>query len=124
MLAALDEPGGPARIAAQLKSRAAASTAGAFPEALVNTVGYEYLTAGNTAQAIAVFDVNVQAYPASPNAHDSLADGYMAAGQKDLARSHSQQALTLLATATDLTDTVRQAIRESAEAKLKLLGVK
>jgi Flp pilus assembly protein TadD len=88
----------------------------------VNAVGYEHLLAGNTAQAITVFRLNVEAYPASPNAHDSLGDAYLAAGQKDLAREHAQKTLALLAAATGLAENVRRAIRESAEEKLKQIG--
>jgi len=69
-----------------------------------------------------IFALNVSAFPGSPNAYDSLSDAYLAGGQKDLARANAQNALELLPSATGLTDEFRNAIRQSAEQKLKALG--
>jgi Tfp pilus assembly protein PilF len=88
----------------------------------VNSVGYEYLQSGAVAHAIDVFALNVSAFPRSPNAYDSLADGYLAGGQKELSRLNAQKALDLLASAHDVPQQFREAIRESAEQKLKQLG--
>ena len=97
VLALLDEADGPSKVAKQLDdARRGNPKATIFPEALVNLVGYEHLQSGNAAQAIAVFALNVSAFPASANAYDSLADGYLAAGKKDLARVNAQKALELL----------------------------
>ena len=40
--------------------------------------------------------LNVEAYPTSSNARDSLADGYAARGQNDLALAAGQKCLELL----------------------------
>ena len=66
--------------------------------------------------------LNVKAYPNSPNAYDSLADAYVAAGQKDQARQASQKALELLASDTAEPQQRRDAIKASAEDRLKQLG--
>jgi dienelactone hydrolase len=93
-----------------------------FSEALLNRFGYEHLAMGDTKAAIELFQMNVTAYPNSPNVYDSLGDAYLADGQKDLARQNAQKALELLA--SDTTDDARRrdGIRGSAEQKLKQLG--
>jgi len=49
------------------------------PEGTVNSLGYAALRGGDVAQAIDIFQRNVQVHPLSANAHDSLADGLAAA---------------------------------------------
>ncbi len=44
-------------------------------------------------EAIAVFQRNVELYPASANVHDSLGEGYETAGKFDLATQQFQQAV-------------------------------
>ena len=92
-----------------------------FDEATVNLMGYELIQAGDNHAAIQVMKLNVKAYPNSPNTYDSLADAYLAAGQKDLARQASNKALELLP--SDITDPQprRDAIKASAEGRLKQL---
>jgi CubicO group peptidase (beta-lactamase class C family) len=51
----------------------------------INNLGYEYLQAGKLSEAIAVFKLNVEAFPKSSNVYDSLGEAYAAAGEKDLA---------------------------------------
>ena len=122
-IALLDSPGGAARVTRQLaEARQRDPAATLFPEALVNIIGYEHLQSGAVAQAIEIFALNVSAFPGSPNAYDSLSDAYLAGGQKDLARANAQKALELLPSATGVTDEFRNAIRQSAEQKLKALG--
>ena len=66
-----------------------------FPEADMNFAGYEQLQAGNAKAAVALFKMNVDAYPASANAQDSLGDGYVADGQPALALQAAQKCLTM-----------------------------
>jgi CubicO group peptidase (beta-lactamase class C family) len=51
----------------------------------LNAGGYDLLGLGKTAEAIRVFQANVALYPQDSNVYDSLGEGYMNAGQKDLA---------------------------------------
>ena len=44
----------------------------------MNAVGYRLLKRGAVHDAIAVFRLNVGAYPQAPNPHDSLGDAYVA----------------------------------------------
>ena len=122
-LALADEPDG-MRKAEQMfvNERRADPSVVLFSEALINRFGYEHLAMGDTKVAIELFQMNVTAYPNSPNVYDSLGDAYLAAGQKDLARENAQKALQLLA--SDTTDDARRrdGIKASAEGKLKQLG--
>lgn len=91
-----------------------------FPEPAMNVAGYEKLQAGKTKDAIALFLMNVEAYPTSANAQDSLGDAYLADGQNALALAASEKCLALLS-ADHGDDRRKAAIRESAEGKIKKL---
>jgi tetratricopeptide (TPR) repeat protein len=93
-----------------------------FPEALVNTMGYEHLQAGDTKLAIEIFKLNVAGFPESPNTYDSLSDGYIAAGQKDLALENVKKALALLPGDTRDNEAFRNRLTEEDQKKLKDLG--
>jgi CubicO group peptidase (beta-lactamase class C family) len=54
----------------------------AFPENLLNRLGYRFLDLGKPADALALFQENVKAFPKSANVYDSLGDGLTAAGRK------------------------------------------
>ena len=119
----LDEPGGATKVMEQLnEERKKDPKASLFNEGMVNLIGYEHLQAGDTKDAIEIFKLNVMAYPNSPNVYDSLSDGYVADGQKELALENAKKALTLLASDTTDDEARRKAIQESAEGKLKQLG--
>jgi hypothetical protein len=67
--------------------------------------------------------LNVDARPGSSNAWDSLADAYLADGQRDKAREASEKALKLVDSDPDEPPDQRKAIRESAEGRLARLKV-
>jgi len=92
-----NEPGGAAR-AAQLfhDARKRDPKALMFAEIPVNLLGYNRLQTGAKEDAIALFKLNTEAYPASANAEDSLSDGYLAAGHNDLALAAEQKCVELL----------------------------
>src|SRR6185369_7051877 len=54
-----------------------------IPEAMVNILGYEHIQSGDLKGAIKIFQLNLTAFPNSPNVYDSLADAYVADGQKE-----------------------------------------
>jgi dienelactone hydrolase len=91
-----------------------------FPEAVMNQTAYERMQAGQMKDAIELFKLNVEAYPTSANAYDSLGDAYLAAGQNEQARAASRKALELLP-ADRRDDRFKDAIRQSAEEKLEKL---
>ncbi len=122
-LGLIDQPGGAAKVAAKLaEARKGDPKATLFPEAMVNIMGYEHLQAGETQAAIEIFKLNVAGYPESPNTYDSLSDGYIAAGQKDLARENVKKALELLPGDTKDPKAFRDGLKETDEQKLKDLG--
>lgn len=66
-----------------------------FNESSFNQLAYRYLAAGKLNEAIAVFTLNVQAYPRSFNVYDSLAEACMKNNQNDLAVENFKKSLQL-----------------------------
>lgn len=62
-------------------------------EGVMNNLGYQLLGEKKVAEAIAVFQRNVELYPASANVYDSLGDGYEADDKLDLATRKVQKAI-------------------------------
>lgn len=118
----IDQPGGAEKAAQMLTdARQRDPKAHPFDEGTVNFMGYEHLQSGDIKGALAILKLNATAYPDSPNVYDSLADVYLADGQKDLARQNAKKALELLATDTADPPEYRDLIKRSAEQKLKQL---
>jgi pimeloyl-ACP methyl ester carboxylesterase len=123
MLALIDKPGGAAQAAQKLvEARRRDPKAVLFPEAIVNLMGYEHVQSGDIKGALEILKLNATAFPDSPNVYDSLSDAYLADGQKELARQNARKALELLASDTGDPEPRRNAIRDSAQQKLKQLG--
>jgi CubicO group peptidase (beta-lactamase class C family) len=59
--------------------------ASAFPESLLNTLGYRFLALERPVDAVALFERNVREFPGSSNAYDSLGDGLVKLGDKEAA---------------------------------------
>ena len=65
-------------------------------ESEINSLGYYFLhTRKAVYEAIAVFQINVEAFPNSANVYDSLGEAYMAKGEKELAIRNYQRSLEL-----------------------------
>jgi len=123
ILDTLDQPGGASKVQEQLtEARKQNPNATLFDEATVNFMGYEHMQAGDLKSAREIFKLNVTAFPNSPNAYDSLGDAYVAAGQKQLALESTKKALDLLASDSADDQQRKDAIKASAEQKLKQLG--
>ncbi|HYG98378.1 MAG TPA: alpha/beta fold hydrolase [Terriglobales bacterium] len=123
ILAMFDEPGGTAKVAEKLaEARKRDPKAVLFPEGVVNIMGYEHMQNGDTKGAIEILKLNVTAFPRSANTYDSLADAYLADGQRELAKQNAQKALELLASDTESPEDRKKLIRDSAEQKVKELG--
>jgi tetratricopeptide (TPR) repeat protein len=54
----------------------------ALREAQLNTLGYKLLQQGRSDDAIAVFKLNVDAFPQSGNVYDSLGEAYLRKGDR------------------------------------------
>lgn len=121
--AALRSPGGGARALADLEAAGPTKRAAApAPEGVINAIGYELLQSGRVPDAIALFQLNVEAYPGSANTLDSLSDGYLAAGDKVKALEYARKALAALPGDTSAPDDFKQQVRASAEGKIRQLG--
>jgi len=90
-----------------------------FPEGAMNLLCYERMQAQQVEDAIALCKLNTEAYPDSANTYDSLGDAYAAAGNTELAVEAAKKALAMLP-ADQSNEQVKEAIRQSAEQKLKL----
>jgi len=119
----IEMPGGVEKTAQKLaEARRSDPKAVIFSETIVNLMGYEHLRAGDTKAAAEIMKLNVTAFPESPNTYDSLSDAYLADGQKELARQNAKKAIEFLANDTTDEPARRDAIRDSAQQKLKQLG--
>jgi tetratricopeptide (TPR) repeat protein len=85
----------------------------------MNLLGYRLLSADKTQDAIGIFRRVVKDYPDSPNACDSLADAYFAAGNKEEAADFSRKSLELLA--KDTIDSAQRRANIEKAAKDRLL---
>ena len=67
----------------------------ALEEAEMNALGYELLALGEPGPAITVFRLNVESFPKSANAHDSLGEAFMLGGDRELAVESYEMVLRL-----------------------------
>ena len=121
-------PSGVAQVRQQLiEARRKDPDAQLFPEVTVSTIGQDHMRAGEPKLAVDVLKLVLLAYPESADANETLAEAYLADGQKELARQHAEKALALLDShrlpASSWTDTeqYRGEIRRGAEKVLKQL---
>ncbi|PYL72917.1 MAG: hypothetical protein DMF26_15530 [Verrucomicrobia bacterium] len=121
-------PGGVAQVTQQLiGARRKDPDAQLFPEITVSTIGQDHMRAGDPKSAVEVLKLVLVAYPESADANETLAEAYLADGQKELARQHAEKALALLdshrlpASSWTDTDQYRGEIRRGAEKILKQL---
>ncbi len=113
----LTTPGGVARFAELLRASPGAAVA-LPPEGAVNAEGYRLIGAGETERAIELLAFNVEAFPKSANALDSLGDAYRAAGQPEKAAEFARRAIAALSHDESISEDFARAVRESAESKL------
>ena len=91
-------------------------------EADLNLAAYLLLFAGaQPVDAVKLFELNIEAHPASANAYDSAADGYVAAGNREKAADYSRKAMALLEADKAMPDDRRKLIRKSIDEKLERL---
>ncbi|MBC8144761.1 MAG: FKBP-type peptidyl-prolyl cis-trans isomerase [bacterium] len=96
LIAAIDRKG-PAQAAKVFSRLKKANFKGYYcSESDLNRVGYDYLTKQKKIpEAIAVFEINVEAYPNSANVYDSLGEAYKEAGNKEKAIANYERSLEL-----------------------------
>lgn len=64
-------------------------------ERAFNTLGYQFLRERKMPEAVAVFEMNAEAFPESWNVWDSLAEGYFISGDNDKAEVNYKRSLQL-----------------------------
>ena len=89
------------------------------PENIINQMGYRFIFENKPEEAIALFKVNIERYPASANVYDSLAEAYERSGRIDLAEPLYDKARTLGQQNNDPNAATFKANYERAHAKLK-----
>lgn len=75
-----------------------------FRERTLNELGYGQLRAKHTREAIALFKLNVEMYPDSSNAYDSLGEAHMENGELDAAIASYRTSLALNPDNTNATE--------------------
>jgi hypothetical protein len=65
------------------------------PESFVNSLGYFFLEKKNLEKAVAFFQMNIDNYPASANAYDSMGDLWMEKGDKTKALQYFNRSVSI-----------------------------
>lgn len=61
----------------------------------INSLGYELMRDGKLTEALVIFDLNVEAFPASYNVYDSRGEAHMVAGNKSMAIQNYKKSVEL-----------------------------
>lgn len=93
-----------------------------FQEYVCNFAGYGFLQRGQLQEAITVFRMNADAYPASANTWDSLAEAYVAAGDSEHAAECYRRVLEVLPDDPRADEDLREVLRSNAEGYLENPG--
>jgi tetratricopeptide (TPR) repeat protein len=64
-------------------------------EGELNSLGYRLLRGKKVKEAVEILKLNVEAYPASANVYDSLAEAYLVGGDTALAVQHYEKSLSI-----------------------------
>lgn len=90
-----------------------------FTEDQMNTLGYEHLYSGMITEAIALFRLNVEAYPKAHNTYDSLGEAYMENENYQLAIKNYKKSLELNPNNSNAREKLEELSRLTNETKLK-----
>ncbi|ATB37890.1 serine hydrolase [Cystobacter fuscus] len=80
---------------AWLKERRRTAPEETLSSGILNDIGYSLLRGGKVADAVKVFEANVELYPEDANTHDSLGEAYLEVGRKDEAITRYKKSLEL-----------------------------
>lgn len=89
------EKGAAAAIAEYRKLKSSSAAMYDFSEDELNGLGYNLLRTKRVKDAVEIFKLNVEMFPASSNPYDSLGEAYLADNQKDLALANYKKALAI-----------------------------
>lgn len=86
---------GPGAVGARYRELEISYPGAPFSERVLNRLGYKLLGEEHVEEAIAVLQLNVEAYPDAANPYDSLGEAYMVWGDKELAIANYRRSLEL-----------------------------
>lgn len=89
-----------------------------FAEQELNLLGYQLIQMKKVAEAIEIFKLNVEAYPQASNVYDSLGEGYMIHGDKELAIANYKKSLELDPKNTNATSKLAVLTGEQKDVKV------
>ena len=89
-----------------------------FGEMELNRLGYQLLQTKKVAEAIEIFKLNVETFPQSANAYDSLGEAYMAHGDKELSIANYKKSLELDPKNSNATKKIASLTGEQKEVKV------
>ena len=95
LMKTITEKGVAAGIAQYRELKTKQATEYDFSEPELNTLGYRLLQTGKVKEAVEIFKLNVEAYPQGFNTYDSLGEGYMLMGERELAVRNYKKSLEL-----------------------------
>lgn len=96
-----------------------------FPENMLNVAAYQLLIGQRRIDdAIRLFTLNIEAFPKSANAHDSLADAYEAAGDKARALEEGAKVLAMLDADDTLNADRKKAVADNTRQRNERLNKK
>ncbi|MBZ5535591.1 MAG: serine hydrolase [Acidobacteriia bacterium] len=91
-------------------------------EARLNRLGYNFLARKEYVNAIAVLKLNAEFYPTSSNTYDSLAEAYLASGDRTRSLETYRKVLEVLPTDSKTSAESKDQLRHNAEAKIRELS--
>lgn len=89
-----------------------------FAEPQLNALGYALLKHGRAADAVRIFALNAEQYPASPNAWDSLGEAQLAAGDPEAAARSAERVLAILPAAHGYPAAAKASLEATARKRL------
>jgi tetratricopeptide (TPR) repeat protein len=87
--------GGPESLQASLNKIKKAGSSIYFDEISIDRIGYEWMNMGNISGSIEIFKLNVEVFPRSYSAFNSLGEAYMKNGDKMTAKKNIEKSLEL-----------------------------
>lgn len=91
-------------------------------EQRLNRMGYQLAARKEFAKAIAILKLNTELRPGSTNTYDSLAEIYLLSGDRARSLETYRQALEVLTKDTTTDQSLKEQLRENAEAQIKKLS--
>ena len=89
-----------------------------FAETELNQLGYQLLQTKKVSDALEIFKLNVEMYPQSANAYDSLGEAYMNKGDRELAIANYKKSLELNPKNSNATVKLSQLTGETKEVRV------